>query len=163
MLGSFNSENLGSLSFGLGIEGDFDNITEVRLTLVGEKCNFLVEGSLDSKSEEVSFDLTNLQSIIPSGNYKAKMEVILDGNRYFNPLNESLSIKRSPKVEAVTKEIEVVEQKETKVKVNSTSIKIKSPKEVWLESQEKLGYNIVKTKDGLVSYKDRQKVAEFKE
>lgn len=163
MLGTFEKEELGSLNFGLGIDGDFEKVTEVRLSLSSAKGNLFVEGKVDLESEEVSFDLSSLRDYIPSGHYNVKMEVILDGNRYFNPLKESLEIKKALKVEATAKEVTPPTKKETKVTVNASTIQLKSPKDLWIETQESMGNTVIESADKkkLISMKGKVKVSEF--
>lgn len=147
----------------MGIDGDFEKVTEVRLSFSGAKGNLFVEGKVDMEAEEVSFDLSSLRDCILPGHYDVKMEVILDGNRYFNPLKESLEIKRALKVEATAKEVASPAKKEAKVTVNASTVQLKSHKDLWVETQESMGNTVIESADKkkLLSMKGRVKVNEF--
>jgi hypothetical protein len=160
-IGEYNKEDLGVLSFGFEVSGDYKSITEVRLILSGQKGSFLVEGKMADGDKEVSFDLANLREHIPSGDYKVKMEVILDENRYIQPLTESIKIKQTPKVEARAKETLPSAKPAPSISVSTPKISMKTPKEVWTESQEKLGYKVVEIGSKLVALKGKTKVAEY--
>lgn len=160
MIGEFENSELGSINFGFELSGDYQKINEVRLVLSGSKGNFLVEGQVNK--DEVSFDLTQLKPYIPSGEYSVKMEVILDDNRYISPITETLRVKQTPKVEAKTKEVVSNHPSKLEFKVDA-SPKMKYPKEIWIETQEKLGNTVIESADKkkLISMKGKIKVSEF--
>lgn len=154
MIGEFDSQELGTLTFGFELSGDYKKVNEVRLALSqGPNC-FVVEGKVNGN--EVVFDLSHLQEYIPSGEYTARMEVILDDNRYMSPLTESLRVKKAPKVEAKAREVQAPAKLE--VKVTATPAKVKSAREMWVERHEREGHTVVQTGSELVAYEGKSKV-----
>jgi hypothetical protein len=161
MIGNYEREDLGVMTFGLQIEGDHEKVTKVSLSLIKENAGVVVMGEVSG--DEVSFDLSKIAESLKPGTYDTKLEVILDGNRYFAPVEDKIQIKVSPKVEAVAKDFATNTRPTVKVQTTLKSV-METKEQTWVKEQEAKGFTVLESSDHkrLFAMKNKVKVSEFK-
>lgn len=138
-LGKFNIDDTGKLSFGVTIEGDYSKISSVRLVLMSENYGFILSGELIDES--VDFDISSLKGLLVPGAYQARLEIALDENKLFVPVNEAIEFTKPAKVEAVVRSAEPTNHKTTDVhvSVSKVSVKKESDRDKWIKRVESMG------------------------
>jgi hypothetical protein len=157
MIGEYEKDDLKALSFQLQVEGDHSKITSVRLSLLREGSGVTVEGELGDG--QADFDLTAVREGLSTGDYDVLLEVVLDENRYFQPVRDKMRIKRSPKVEAVPVQAPAVPAAPRV----AARIMVDNTEDSWVKKHEAKGLRVVESSDKkrLFAMNGRTRVAEF--
>jgi len=156
MIGEYEREKLGEVTFGLEVEGDHGDITSVRLALLREGSGVIVEGK--AKGGEVTFDLSRVRDRLTPGDYDVRLEVVVDKTRFFVPVQDTARITGTPKVEAAYRG-----SKTPPPEPAVTATLMPTPLQRWILQQESMGRKVVETADGVHAYENRIPVAQFEE
>jgi hypothetical protein len=157
MIGEYERHKLGTVRFGLRIEGDYEEVTSVRLSLTRGGVGVLVEGA--AAGGEASFDLSPAGAMLASGDYEARLEVILDGARYYAPVRDTIRIRSAPRVEAVPAPPARPEPAPARVAAAPIA---ESGEERWAREQESRGRTVVLVAPGrYAAMRGRSKVDEY--
>ncbi|URC15233.1 hypothetical protein GD1_109 [Paraglaciecola Antarctic GD virus 1] len=97
-----NSSN--ELKLSLKSYGDIDTITEVSLVIEGDMYDYKFTGKMVDGVVHVK--VPRLQGVVESGSYNAKVNVIADGDKYFQPYSGTVMFPELGKVDMTEAKLE---------------------------------------------------------
>ena len=113
-----NSSN--DLKMSVKSHGDINSITEVALIIESDKFDYKFNGHIVNGI--VNIKIPRMQGIIESGEYKAKLNMVADGDKFFTPLQADVSFKEADTIAVSETEIKQHTVSEVEVGLITTDI-----------------------------------------